>query len=170
MDPTSQKAKEIFSSLAGKVPVSGDRSVVTIVWDLDTRKPIRRLTHPDCRDYPRCCRFSPDGAQIAVGNSDKLIRLWDARTGDLMRTFAGHDDDIEDIAFHPTGAMLASCDRAGVIRTWPLDTTGQLFQGDTSWTTPLLFVVPPLGGFRRSPLTKAELQTTWAKRSRPAND
>ena len=34
--------------------------------------------------------FSPDGARVLSGSDDKTIKLWDAATGALIRTFEGH--------------------------------------------------------------------------------
>ena len=36
------------------------------------------------------------------------IRLWDAQTGELRRTFTGHKDAINSVAFSPDGKVLAS--------------------------------------------------------------
>ena len=42
-----------------------------------------------------CCAmrrvaFSPDGGRMLSGSLDKTIKLWDAATGALVRTFEGH--------------------------------------------------------------------------------
>ncbi|MGI9455354.1 MAG: hypothetical protein ACR2NU_02265 [Aeoliella sp.] len=65
-------------------------------------------------------QYSPDGSIIAVGTDEQFVRLYEARTGKLIDSFTGHDDEIRDVAFHPNGTMMASCDKAGVIRTWQL--------------------------------------------------
>ena len=58
--------------------------------------------------------FSPDGATLAGGGADKTIRLWDATSGRLIRSLAGHRDWVSTLAFSPDGATIASasCDWA----------------------------------------------------------
>lgn len=52
--------------------------------------------------------FSPDGALLATGSNDDLVRLWDVRTGDLVRTLEGHGDSVYGVAFSPGGLCVAS--------------------------------------------------------------
>ena len=51
---------------------------------------------------------------IAVGASDKLIRIFEARTGALIDTLAGHNDLVTAVAWSPDGQRLAST--AGGVR------------------------------------------------------
>ena len=84
----------------------------------------------------RSLSFSPDGKTLASGLSDGTIRIWDAQTDELLRTFIGHASGVENIAFHPDGKTLASSGRLdGTLRIWDAD-TGELLHtltGHTGW-------------------------------------
>jgi len=103
---------------------SGDPNGSAYVWDTQTHKRRCRLDLGVCNGLvcSACCVcFSPDGKLVAVATNRNLIRLCDAQTGQQVATFTGHEDDIQDVVFHPSGNLLASSDMAGVIRTWPID-------------------------------------------------
>ena len=64
--------------------------------------------------------FSPDGKTIATGSWDDTVRLWDANTGNTIRTLTGHDD-VYSVAFSPDGETLAS-GGGDTIRLWDVAT------------------------------------------------
>ena len=47
--------------------------------------------------------FSPDGRSVLSGSGDKTVKLWDAATGRLVRTFEGHSDWVNSVAFSQIG-------------------------------------------------------------------
>jgi WD40 repeat protein len=51
--------------------------------------------------------FSADGRFVLSGGGDTSVRLWDAATGALLRTFA-HADQVHRVAFLPDGGRLMS--------------------------------------------------------------
>lgn len=52
--------------------------------------------------------FSPDGLQLASGSYDKTIILWQVEDGKKLHILPGHRDWITDVAFSPSGNLLAS--------------------------------------------------------------
>jgi WD40 repeat protein len=61
--------------------------------------------------------FSPDGKLLATATHAKTARLWDAATGNPMRTLTGHAYVVYAVAFSP-GRLLATGDSDGAVRLW----------------------------------------------------
>lgn len=62
--------------------------------------------------------FSPEGRIIASGGESEAIRLWDASSGDLVRTMPGHSERLVGLAFSPNGQWLASSSTDGSVKVW----------------------------------------------------
>ncbi|WVF69212.1 nuclear distribution protein PAC1 [Kwoniella sp. CBS 6097] len=65
-------------------------------------------------------RAKSPGAFVATGSRDKTIKLWDAQSGQCLRTFVGHDNWIRAIVFHPSGKYLLSASDDKTIKIWDL--------------------------------------------------
>ncbi|PVF91251.1 WD40 repeat-like protein, partial [Serendipita vermifera] len=67
--------------------------------------------------------FSPDGQQIASGAHDMTIRLWDAKTGQLIgEPLQGHTDSVSSVAFSPDCQQIVSGSEDMTIRLWDAKT------------------------------------------------
>ena len=73
--------------------------------------------------------FSPDSglaASLACDNADAAnaaqmsgeIKLWNARTGELIRNFSGVSGSINSLAFAPDGQTLATAQSENAVRLW----------------------------------------------------
>ena len=65
--------------------------------------------------------------RLASGGFDAVIRLWNVRTGRLLRILTGHPNDIESVSFSPDGETLASGGFDATIRLWNVR-TGRLLR------------------------------------------
>jgi WD40 repeat protein len=64
--------------------------------------------------------FSPDGTTLASASADSNIKLWNAKTGQLVTTLSGHVGTVCSVAYSPDGTMLASGGSDGDVRLWDL--------------------------------------------------
>jgi WD40 repeat protein len=46
--------------------------------------------------------------------------MWDSHTHKLLRTFEGHDCDVEDCAWAPDGRVVVSCSWDGTLKTYDI--------------------------------------------------
>lgn len=55
-----------------------------------------------------CVAFSPDSSLVASGSMDSTVKIWNANTGECIRTLEGHPFQVWSVAFSPDGKTLAS--------------------------------------------------------------
>ena len=82
------------------------------VWDIGSGTPGACASAPPPTVSPMS-RISPDGTLIATtewrqAEPRYLVRLWDARSGQLVRDLAGHGSIVNTVAFSPDGRRLLS--------------------------------------------------------------
>jgi len=65
--------------------------------------------------------FSPDGSKIVSGSSDKTVKLWDAETGKILKSFEGHLNSVRDVDFSPDGSKVVSVSRDRTIKFWNVE-------------------------------------------------
>jgi WD40 repeat protein/DNA-binding SARP family transcriptional activator/energy-coupling factor transporter ATP-binding protein EcfA2 len=64
--------------------------------------------------------WSPDGTTFVTEGTEGsgTVDIRDARTGESVRSFRGHDGDILDVAFNHDGTLLATTGADGTARIW----------------------------------------------------
>jgi len=96
---------------------------VAVLFDLDSGDRVREFRQGH-RDALYGVAFSPDGQRLGTAGYDRLIQLWDAKTGKLLNTLKGHNGAVYSIAFSPDGKVLASAGGDSSVKLWNT-TTGQ---------------------------------------------
>ncbi|MCK2220447.1 protein kinase [Actinomadura sp. ATCC 31491] len=81
--------------------------------------------------------WSPDGSIFTTEGPEEtgMVDIRDARTGRSVRRFRGHDVDVNEVAFSPGGALLATTGDDGSARVWNVR-TGTQAAGFTSRSLP----------------------------------
>eukprot|EP00913_Durusdinium_trenchii_P013377 g12558.t1 len=111
-------------ALAGDMLVSGSYDGRLIWWGVDEKMPVRRIEAHE--KWIRRVVASPDGKLIASVADDMQCKLWDAKTGKLIRQFSDHKamtpnhypSMLYAAAFSADGKMLATGDKVGHVAIW----------------------------------------------------
>ncbi|KAK3575997.1 hypothetical protein CHS0354_007535 [Potamilus streckersoni] len=53
--------------------------------------------------------WSPDGSKVAAGSGDRFVYIWDTTTRRIIYKLPGHSGSVNEIDFHPTESIVASC-------------------------------------------------------------
>jgi eukaryotic-like serine/threonine-protein kinase len=94
--------------------------------------------------YPTSVVFSPDGRRLAAGGRermDRTVKVWDAATGQEIRTFIGHINEARAVSFSPNGQWLASAGSDGTVKVWDAVTGQEIrtLKGHTNGVTGVAF-------------------------------
>jgi WD40 repeat protein len=66
--------------------------------------------------------FSPDGARVATTCWDRVARIWDAGSGQLVGTLGGSATQLLDVGWSPDGRLLATSGHDGEVFIWDVET------------------------------------------------
>jgi hypothetical protein len=104
--------EQIALSPDGATVALGDENVT--LWDVTSGERLAEIEQGGVQDL----EFSPDGAMLATGSDDGVVRLWDPRTRSLLHSLEGHQGGVTCVAFAPDGSLLVSGGDDGTLRLW----------------------------------------------------
>ncbi|MCA9213352.1 MAG: protein kinase, partial [Planctomycetales bacterium] len=106
------------------------------IWTISGNSPPISLPHKD--HWVHGVAFSPDGRHVATACSDRMIRLFDVSSGQLLSSKEAHRDSVLQVAFSPNGSRLVSCSYDKSIAVWNVEdprnvSISQRLQGHSWW-------------------------------------
>ena len=116
--------------------LSGSDDMTIKLWDAASGQLLR--TFKGHTSGVRSVAFSPDGTRVISGSgkyysssgepdTDNTLKLWDAASGQLLRTFKGHTAGVRSVALSPDDTRVISGSNDGTVKLWHA-ATGQLLR------------------------------------------
>ncbi len=96
------------------------------LYDVATGKRLRLWTHKR-PSYVIVVAFSPDGRLAATGAGDGTTRLWEVKSGEMIRQW-GHWKDVEDLEFSPDGRYVATSAADRTAKLWDIESGDKLLE------------------------------------------
>jgi WD40 repeat protein len=93
------------------------------VWETRTGKLLRSLEETGKSNQGHTggvfgVAFFPDGRRVVTGSADRTLKIWDARTGRVLRTLKGHAAGIGSVALSPDGCRILTGSQDGTAKLW----------------------------------------------------
>ncbi len=107
------------------VVAGGEHSFKGIAAIYDVKSGNRIATLGDELDVAFDADVNDKMTQVAMGGPQKMVRIYDTGTGELLFDIKKHTDWIYAVAFSPDGVLIASGDRSGGLCVWEAATGRQ---------------------------------------------
>ncbi|MEO1254608.1 MAG: hypothetical protein AAFY41_06945 [Bacteroidota bacterium] len=66
-------------------------------------------------------QISPEHTYFASGSEDGAVKLWDTKSGRLIRTYEGHSKKVNALAFSPKGERFATVSEDNSLKVWDVN-------------------------------------------------
>jgi len=104
---------------------SGGFDKQIFIWDVNTLTALtstRNTVTTSNVNGSKCSIYSlamnDAGTVLVAGSTERVIRIWDPRTGDKHRKLKGHTDNVKALLINSDGTQVLSGSSDGTIRIW----------------------------------------------------
>lgn len=143
-----KKAMVIFSQESKVKAEAGFNETAANIYSTETGQRLYSLSYS--RSIVRKAHFSPDGKYIISSHENGTFNLWDAATGDFIKTFLEDNSNrliLADGAFNSTGDKFITWDNnAGIARVYQVPSCQVLFTLDGQIGNTSVAAFSPDGG------------------------
>lgn len=112
---------ELLATGGGEASRSGELKL----WDVESGQLVRAIPEPHS-DAVLGVAFSPDGKYLASCGADRLMRVFEVETGQLVNSFEGHTHHVLGVSWRADGRLLATSGADNVIKVWDFATGEQI--------------------------------------------
>ena len=121
--PFADRVNALRFSPDGKTLAAGSgeptRSGDINLWDIASGRMIAEWKERHS-DAILSLDFSPDGKRLASGGADKLARVTDIATGQVVNHLEGHTHHVSGVSFRADGRVLATSGGDGTVVIWDM--------------------------------------------------
>ena len=64
--------------------------------------------------------WNPDGTRLASAGQDGIVNVWDAATGEVVKSMKGHSDAVWGVSWSADGKLLASASQDHSVKVWDI--------------------------------------------------
>jgi WD40 repeat protein len=131
---TIEKTYPVYHNGSKSISVNSNKNIMATtgndttinVWDVNSENLLYSI--PNLNYAVKQIRFSIDGNYLFGINGDEpVIYVWNALTGDLVKTYFGNTAPVSFIAIETSGRYLVSGDNTGRVLVWSLSNDAILF-------------------------------------------
>ncbi|MFP6685915.1 MAG: WD40 repeat domain-containing protein, partial [Polyangiaceae bacterium] len=97
---------------------TGDWHGTVIVWEIRTGAIVKTFRAHE--GAVMALAHWSDGSRWASASKDRKVRIWDTRSGKMLRELQ-HDDGLSGLSLSPDGKRLVAGDYAGTVHLWDVD-------------------------------------------------
>lgn len=118
-----------FSPDGKRIATASNNTIYTYLEDSTTEEELFENGLISCHGHQGIIEriaFNQDGTLLASASADRTARIWDNKTGNCLRKFSGHTDEIYDILFVPGSNAVITSSKDKTVRWWQFDPTTHL--------------------------------------------